>query len=258
MVESMRIRATVNLDKTYFLSRREWPWFLLFLLAGTFLWGCVEDRRAGTEVGNPEVTVAARFRLLQPGDSAQMDGLSIKVMEVQFKTNSGDSGLFWNQDSGTMVNMAQPASASGLPRVRLSTEPWKTCNLTLALPAGSDSLPTTALYQDENRHNWARWRIRNKTGFSHYLFYLPPELKLRLSYEQETMQAWHSQDTLFVTVTFDVTAFSNALPAGNWLMRKGVDGMDYYVVSPSENAEAYVKMLADFPQCFRADSWKAE
>jgi hypothetical protein len=236
------------------------PFFATFfwLAATTFLFGCLDDRQTGTEVGNPEVTVLARLDVIEDGDTLHMDGFNLKVMQANYITRGGDTGSIWKIDSGTMVDLSQPASAKALPAMTMDAEPWIECELVLDLPKGRDSLPDSMQYGGLNGYSWARWREDRETRPWRFLFYLPEGFRLRLYYGEKTMQPWHVGDTVYVTVTFDAGAFAHSLPSGNWQTRMGSDGQEFCVLSPRENAEAHAKMLAAFPSCFKADSRRPE
>jgi|GEM_PF-2902526 len=224
-----------------------------------FLSGCLDDRQAGTEVGNPEITVLARVKLLDGDDSLHMDDFNLKVMEAHYATVDGDTGMIWRFDTGMMVDMAESRSAQNLPMQKLEDRPWSRCDLTLALPDGPDTLADSLNYSEVGDHvNWVRWREDKADKVDRFSLYLPKDYRFHLTFGQETMKPWHQGDTLFVTIGFNIRAFSQALSPDARTLRTGRDGIEYCVLSPTENQTAYQVLVNSMPACFKADAWSAE
>jgi hypothetical protein len=219
-----------------------------------FLGACLDERTAGTEVGNPEITVVARIEMVNSNDTMRMDDFNLKMVSADFITLSGDSGKLWNTDTGTMFDMADNGVISSLPSMKISSEPWKRCELNLALPTGDSAVTDSSDTSLASGHNWARWHVNGKDRNKYYLFYLPNNYRLRLVFGPWSMRPWHSGDTVFVTMTFNTSDFTDALPTGEWIKHLENDTGDYYVLSPHENEPAHAALLAAFPKCFSADS----
>jgi hypothetical protein len=225
-------------------------------LGFAILLGCMDDRVAGTEVGNPEIIVA-RIVLMDQGDSVQAEDLNLKMMGAHFITAKGDSGHLWDGDSGTMFDLFDPGIVAAFPTKTMEKTPWSNCELELALPKGQGNMADTMTSTGFFGSNWARWKIDGIVDTCRYFFYLPDDFRIRLTYGQDAMMPWHSNDTLFITLNFNVGALAKSLPAGDWKTRLDDQGEKYVVLSPMENASAHAAILAELPYCFKADSLMA-
>jgi hypothetical protein len=233
---------------------------ILPLFLGCFvailLLSCLEDRVAGTEVGNPEI-ILARVVLSDMGDSVEVDAMNLKMMGAHFVTESGDSGRLWDADTGTLFNLFDPGIVPQISSMEMERQPWSACELSLALPKGQGSMEDTLFPSGFSGANWARWTIEGPTQKRRYFFYLPDDFRFRLVFGKEAMRPWHAADTLYVTLNFNVTALAQALPPGDWITHWDEKGGEYMVLSPMENAAAHAAMLAEFPACFKADAFSS-
>ena len=78
------------------------------------LTGC-DDRRAGTEVGNPEVRVTAQVMLFDEPGSVEVANLGFNVMSLGYGMAGyvgTDSGTCWKRPAGTLRGAVAPGCPS--------------------------------------------------------------------------------------------------------------------------------------------------
>src|SRR4051812_34278151 len=80
-----------------------------WLLAAALAFAGCDDRRAGTEVGNPEVKVTAQVAVYDFYDSVEVSSLHLVMMGMDYlilkKDSAIDSGVCWKRPGGILMNL---------------------------------------------------------------------------------------------------------------------------------------------------------
>ncbi len=204
----------------------------------TLMGGCLDDRRAGTEVGNPEIVIAAAFRILPSDSNWAIEAFEAKCMGVDYATLGGDSGSIWIREDGYRVDFM--AGDDGPPPMIFSGEDWGRAGVWVKFAPGPDSLPEGVAWQELSDPYWIR--LRRKSDAARFAFALPDSLQLRLDYDRNRLEGFRSGDTLTLDVVFDLDRWLTH--NGDWALaeRQGSDGIRYSVLAP-----------ASHPECFLAD-----
>jgi hypothetical protein len=202
------------------------------------------DRLAGTEVGNPEITVAARFAIHDTDASASIAGMSLKVMGMGC----------WNEPDGHMVDFAADAAAP-LPPVSVKAGAWSRAEMTLQAPGEALTLPDSQGFAEWSNPRYIKLVKTVGPDTLRALFRLSSGMRIRLGFTPASIQKWRKDGGLMVTILFD---------AGNWAAGLGADPsfvyrLDgkrsrYLLLAPDENSGAYQILNALLPQSFMADS----
>lgn len=222
-----------------------------FLTAGLALAGC--NRVAGTEVGNPEIAVAARFALVDTFPGADVPEMNLKVMGMAYGM-AGDTGACWNEPGGHMVDFASPGPASDLPMEKAKDMEWTDAELTLQAPAAAAILPDTAAFMDWENPRYAKLKLIDGADTLHALFDMPQGMKLKLMYGKGRVSDWRQGDTMRVDVRFDVGRWMAGLAHEGWTLRKDGKGVPYALFAEGENPAAWSLLKAGLPGAFMADS----
>ena len=237
--------------------RRALSWLLGAALA---LAGCGE-RHAGTETGNPEIVVSARFMVWEYGTTQTWD-LPFQVMGMGYSfarpDGLADSGKCWNRPGGTLVNMAA-FEASPLPDTSLPDEgPWDHSVIILRAPEAPAGLPDTADIETWSSPRYAKFDRFSFGVFRMFLFEMPRGAEYRLHFNRESWESWRLQDTVQVTIDFDMERWTDTLDSFRRLTtRRDGRNAPYLLLSPTENAAAWNALKAGLPEAFYADSVSA-
>jgi hypothetical protein len=209
----------------------------------------MDTRQAGTEVGNPEIVVAASFRILPSDSDWVVEGFEAKCMGVDYTTQAGDSGSIWVQEEGYWVDFM--LEGSGPPPMTFVGEEWDAAGLWVKFAPGSDSLPDLLDWKDLTDPHWLK--VRRRSDDRRIVFALPDSLQLRLGFEQNRLNGFRSRDSLRLDVAFDLGLWLTHNSEWALEQRQGPDGVVYSVVSPRVNDEVYRRLEASFSECFLAD-----
>jgi len=233
-------------------------WCLLF--CGFGLVGCTSDRQAGTEVGNPEVTVVARFGLTQDTTDVQFESLKMKVMGVDYVTSDNVKGSIWVRDTGYLIDWVSGTGhiSQSLPTLRMADDAWQKADIRLWSPGGTSKLDSNTRFADAKEPQWMKWTSQEGDSTVRCLFYLAANSRLRMSYSEKTMKSWHDGDTVKVTTLFNVSKWMQNCSFTGLTRRKGTDSVWFYVISPDENSDTYNSLVNIFADCFQADSISKE
>jgi hypothetical protein len=222
------------------------------LLSALLLAGAC-DRLAGTEVGNPEITVSARFALQDSDATASIPSMNLKVVGMDWSVGA-DSGGCWNEPNGHMVDFAAYAQ-SPLPVVKVRDGEWSQAEMMLQSPTG-DALPA-AIPSFATWSNPRHAKIVKLMGADtlRFLFEMPADMRIRLMFDKATIAAWRKDTAITVEVRFDVGRWASGLGADRaFTFRTDGKRVRYVLLSPRENALAYEAMKALLPKAFMADS----
>ncbi|MEO6094628.1 MAG: hypothetical protein ABIW76_02765 [Fibrobacteria bacterium] len=219
---------------------------LIALLAGS----C--ERLAGTEVGNPEITMNARFSIRDTDPTADVPEFNLKMMEMGW-TAIDHSEVCWNTGNGHVVDFA--ANAMPLDEIKVSNSEWKNAEITLHTAPGSSALPVSTGFAKWHNPRYAKIVKVMGADTVRALFQMPEKLKLRLIFGKATINTWRQQNGIIVEVKFDVGTWSAGLGSKpDFKFRTDGNRARYVVLSPNENAAVYKTMKELLPKAFVADS----
>ncbi len=224
---------------------------LLLSLAPAILIGACNQ---GTEVGNPEVTVVARFALRDSDAAVSMTAMKLKVMGMGWNL-AGDSATCWDKKpDGVMVDFMN-GRADQLPAVAVARSDWSKAELLMQPPSG-DPLPAILpSYAAWDSPRYAKILKVMGADTLRFLFDMPKDVRLKLLFNKGTISTWRAGDTVTVAVLFDLAAWSAGLGSDpGFVFRADGEHVRYVLLSPTENAAAYQAMLALLPKAFMADS----
>jgi hypothetical protein len=231
--------------------------------AALALAGC-DDQRAGTEVGNPEVTmtVVARFNVFDTSMKVEVWNLEVNVMGMKYATSESvagsgtrvDSGRCWFRPGGTLANLVEWQSAP-LKDTVVRAATWTRVEIILRTPEGPSRLPDSADFDSWTDPRHARFYLVGNTDTLRALYEMPPAKEIHLLFSSKTIRRWFWNPQMWVPFSFNAGTWAGVLnPNGPWTMRK--DGMNrpYVLFSPAENAAAWSDLEARFPFSFLADT----
>lgn len=225
------------------------PRLRTWLLAALLAIGCEQ----GTEVGNPEIKLAARFSLDDSDATASIPEMNLKVMRMGWSSG----GYFedcWNETNGHLVDFA--ADSSPLPIITLRGGDWKQAEMLLQAPPGDSGFPDTSAFEDWSNPRYAKLIKVMGSDTLRFLFEMPADLRIKLMFSETTIQSWRGdRSSMLVHVRFDVGQWAAGLgsePA--FRFREDGKHARYVLLSPVENAKVYGAMKAGLPLAFIADS----
>jgi hypothetical protein len=231
---------------------------LSWLLGAVFAFAGCGDRHAGTETGNPEIIVSARFMVYEYTKS-RTSHLPFLIMGMGYSsvTQSGaiDSGKCWSRPVGTLANLADPVSRPLPDTVLEDKGPWRHTEIILRAPDEPAGVPVTVDIENWSSPRYAKFVWLSSEGFQKALFEMPQGAEYRLRFGLESSEAWRFEDTIWIPITFDAAKWTDTLASVPGLKRR-VDGLNvrYLLFSPDENAAGWNALKAKLPLCFYADS----
>jgi hypothetical protein len=210
------------------------------------------NRLAGTEVGNPEITMNARFSIRDTDPMADVPALNLKVMGMTWAM-SYRSAACWNDTNGQLVDFA----ANGMPldEVKVREGEWSSAEMVLRAAPGDSTLPVASGFAAWSHPRYAKLVKIMGADTVRALFRMPENLQLRLIFGKASIKAWRQGPGMIVDVKFDVGTWAAGLrPNPAYRFRTDGNRARYLVLSPTENAAAYEAMKALLPKAFVADS----
>jgi hypothetical protein len=239
-------------------------WLILSgLILSTLFAGCFSDRVAGTEVGNPELTVSARFGVENTGDSMTVTGMNLKCMGMTYhsENDSDSTGTLWGIPEGYMVSMMDMYSDSAALRtVTIRSGAWNRAEMVMKMPVGDSTLPGAvnsggAPFSAFSNPRYVKFSKRIKGVDHRFLFDLAGDASIKLMYGKAHIGTWIHKDSLAVEIMFDAGKWAAGLALdASAQIRKDQAGTDYLLLSSSENAKIYNPLKALLPNSFMADS----
>lgn len=226
---------------------------LAWLLISGLLSGCLPERHSGTEVGNPDIMVSARFGFIGDDSLAVISSMEMMVMKMEYRLSDDSLGSFWNYPSGMAVDLASPATAANLPAMRMDEADWASAELMLAARQGDSSLPDSIPYAAYSNPRFIKLVKRMGGDSARFLFELPDGMQLKLRFDSERMTGWKTENRLSIEVIFDCARWTSAISAQPYRDRMDGEGKPYVLVSPGENADLHAVLEALLPECFLAD-----
>lgn len=234
--------------------RRRWIWLLGAALA---MAGC-EGRRAGTETGNPEVIVSAKFMLYEYGKSATSD-LPFRVMGMEYsvarQSGAPDSGECWKRPGGILVNLAAFGPHPLPDTVIEDLGRWEHAEIILRASDAPAGIPDSADMETWSSPRYAKFDFFSVQAKRKVLFEMPGDTEYRLRSGSESAEGWRFQDSLWIPFFFNATKWTDTLASVPGLVPR-LDGrnMPYLLLSPEENTAGWNALKAQLPKSFYADS----
>jgi hypothetical protein len=219
--------------------------------------GCADDRRAGTEVGNPEVKVSARFMVASYGGSQTSD-LFFKVMGMGYSIDrqgrAPDSGKCWGRPGGTLANFA--ADDAQLPDTLIEDDGiWPHAEIVLRTPDGPTGTPDSGDVYTWSNPRHAKFLATIGGQYRMILFEMPPAVEYRLLFDSASVEFWWVDKEIWVPFNFDSDSWTDTLGYFRTVKtRLDGKGNGYVLISPTENAGAWKALNATLPESFYADS----
>lgn len=232
---------------------RRIAWLLTSALA---ISGC-EDRRAGTEVGNPEITVTASFFVFDYMETETL-ALNFRVMGMSYSIAAPggvpDSGKCWVRTGGTLVDFAAHDSIL-LPDTSIpDVGPWPHAEIILRTPDGQAGIPDTADIATWSNPRYVKFNTTLQDKERLVLFEMPLGVEYRLQFE-EFIDDWWFEEKIWVPFNFNMSYWADGLvPVRGLRTRLDGKGAPYLLLSPNENAAAWNALNARMPECFYADT----
>jgi hypothetical protein len=226
-----------------------------WLIVSAFMIGCVSDRLAGTEVGNPELTVSARFAIQGTGDSMTVSEMNLTCMGMEFHTMADSTGMLWEIPTGYGIDLADTLDSDTLKTLKLRTGSWARAAMMLKSQTGDASLPEAVSFQNFSNRRYVKMTKRMGAEMTRFLFEMPRDMEMKLMYDKAHIGSWLRKDTLAIQILFDAGKWAGGLtlePSAK--IRKDGLGADYMLLSPLENAKTYDRLKSMLPKGFMADS----
>jgi hypothetical protein len=230
------------------------PRFRYWLLPLALLLANACDRLAGTEVGNPEITVAARFALRDTAAGVSIPEMSLKCMGLGYSM-PGDSGTLWDNPNGYMVDFAA-GDSEAVPLVKVHEGNWSQAEMMLQSPAGDSSLPDSQGYEAWGNPRYTKLVKVMGADTVRFLFEMPAGMRIKLMFGKGAVAAWQRDHRMTATILFDGGAWARGAGSdtAGFVWRRDGKHARYVLLSPGENAGAYASLKALLPSCFMADS----
>lgn len=226
---------------------------LAWMLFAGLLSGCISERLSGTEVGNPEVTVSARFGFIGEDSLALISSMEMMVMKMEYRMPDNSLGSIWNYPAGMEVDLASPATASNLPSVKVARAGWASAELMLSASHADSTLPDSISYTDYSNPRFIKL-IKKMNGDSiRFLFELPEGMHMKLRFDSSRLLRWQTGNRVSIEIIFDCARWTSAISAQSYQIRLDGEGKPYVLVSPGENVELHTLLKSLFPECFLAD-----
>lgn len=231
---------------------------LVWLLAAALAIAGCEDRRAGTETGNPEIKVTASIFVFDYISTSTL-ALNFRVMgmgySIDYPGGGADSGKCWARPGGTLVDFAAPDSFA-LPDTSIEDEgTWPHADIILRTPEGPAGIPDTADIGTWSNPRYAKFKLTLVNDTRLILFEMPQGVEFRLHFDNESTDSWRIEDEIWIPFEFNTTNWTDTLTSFRG-MKTRLDGRGapYMLLSPSENIAAWNALNARMPECFYADS----
>ncbi len=227
---------------------------LPLLLLAALLCGAGCDRLAGTEVGNPEITVSARFALRDSDATVSIPQMNLKVMGMYWTQVADSSGSCWTQPDGHLVDFAADAQVP-LPIVTVRNGDWSQAEMLLQSPAGDSTMPDSSDFATWSNPRYTKIVKVMGSDTLRFLFEMSKSMHLKLMFEKPTIAAWRKDRKVTVQVIFDVGKWTAGLGSDpSFKFRADGKHARYVLLSPAENTAAYEALKAMLPKAFMADA----
>ena len=235
---------------------RRLAWLLGAALASM---GC-DDRRAGTEVGNPEITVSAMARVYDDYDSVEVSSLQLNMMGMSYvysgKESVDELGHCWKYPGGILLDLARDTGI--LADTMIEEGKWSRAEIVLRTPEGPAVPEMLADYRTWNNARYVKFNIIQDSPRDTLpsLFEWPQGVQFRLVFVSATVSDWRWYNEVWVPIEFFVSGWTKSVGAAHreWTYRKDGQGARYILFSPQENPATWADLKNDLPDCFGSDS----
>lgn len=226
----------------------------VMLAAALAMAGC-----AGTETGNPEITVSASIGVFDYTATKTLT-MNFRVMGMDYSIDppvgAPDSGKCWTRPGGILVDFAAQDTFA-LPDTSIQDlGSWPHAEIILRTPDGPAGIPDTADIIAWSNPRYARF-MQNLPGGGRrlVLFEMPQGIEFLLRFDSESTESWRFMERIWVPFNFNTSHWTDSLASIRGL-RTHMDGKGerYMLLSPTENTAAWNSLFARMPECFYADS----
>jgi hypothetical protein len=231
---------------------------IAWMLAAALAFAGCDDRRAGTETGNPEITVSASVWVFDY-TATQTLALNFRVMGMGYSIappgGALDSGKCWARPGGTLVDFTAP-EAFALPDTSIPDKgAWPRAEIVLRTPDGPAGIPDSADIGAWSNPRYIKFRMMLAGGNQLVLFEMPLGVEYLLRFENESTESWRFDERIWIPFNFNTDSWTQSLPNFRGL-RTRLDGKGarYLLLAPTENAAAWSALNTRMRDCFYADS----
>jgi hypothetical protein len=234
--------------------RQRFTWLLAAALAFA---GC-DDRRAGTETGNPEITVTAHIGT-SDYETTRTLALNFRVMGMGYSiagpVGALDSGKCWARPGGILVNFAAPDSFALPDTVIEDAGTWPHAEIILRTPDGPAGIPDTADIGAWFNPRYVKFDLTIRGRTELVLFEMPQGVEYRLLFDSLSTEFWRVDEEIWVPFDFSMWSWTDTLTSFQGMRtRLDVKGARYILLSPTENAAAWNALNSRTRDCFYSDS----
>jgi hypothetical protein len=221
------------------------------MLAGMLLGGC--ERLAGTEVGNPEITVAARFAIRDTSASSSIQEMDLKVMGMGWQAPE-HHGDIWAEPDGFMIDFAS-ATKAALPSVIMQDGDFSGAELLLQAAEGQPTLPDSVGFEEWSDPRYIKLAKVMGQDTVRALFQLEAGMRITLGFAPATIRKWREDGKLMVSVLFDADKWLAGMGSNpDFAYREDGKHARYVRLSPDENTDTYAALKTLLPASFMADT----
>ena len=233
---------------------------IAFVLGALLAFAGCDGRRAGTEVGNPEINVTALVSVSDFYDSVEVTSLHLLMMGMEYvlsgKRAVPDTGVCWRRPGGILLNLASDSGA--LADTAVEDGEWSHTEIVLRAPDGPSVPANLADYEALENPRYVKFTY-NRPGIGDTLpalFEWPQGAEFHLLYGKESLDIWRWDDEIWVPVQFFAHAWAGVLESRNksWVYRRDGRGARYILFSPQENAATWSGLKESLRDCFGSDS----
>lgn len=219
--------------------------------------GC-DGRSAGTETGNPEITVTASIFVTNYVATETL-ALNFRVMGMGYSIappgGAPDSGRCWARPGGTLVDFADYGSHALQDTSIPDAGPWPGAEIILRTPEGQAGIPDSADVEAWSNPRYAKFKEFLMGEKRLFLFEMPQGIEYLLRFDAYSTESWRFEEKIWIPFNFNATCWTDALASFRGLStRLDGTGASYTLLSPTENASAWNALKARMPECFYADS----
>jgi hypothetical protein len=229
-------------------------WIRLLPIIFLGIQGCGDMNTASTEVGNPEVLASIRIHAESTDTTGVPNSMTLRVMNVHYRDDGEAEETLWEYPDGRQVDIAKAGDSSSLPPRLIQSSNWVGADMLLYSPEGSLALPDSLSDPIPDNPRYVR-TVKSLNGIpTRFQIEFPADLKFRLFFDSSTVQPWCSASRVALDVVFDWNRWMAGIGDGFLRTRYDSLGSPYVIINEAENQDAYLRLKALLPVCFKADS----